>query len=69
MRVCCDSMCCEGRVCLPSQRTGSSFTPHHDTGIWRLLGKLGDQARTLVEERLKYTDKQWAKQGLRAGYK
>uniref|UniRef100_A0A7S0RW58 TOG domain-containing protein n=1 Tax=Chlamydomonas leiostraca TaxID=1034604 RepID=A0A7S0RW58_9CHLO len=38
-------------------------------GLWRYLGKLTDASRTLVEERLKYTDKELAKKGLKPGYR
>lgn len=38
-------------------------------GLWRHLGKLSDASRTLVEERLKYTDKELAKKGVRPGYR
>ena len=30
--------------------------------LWKLVGRLSDQQRSLVEERLKYTDKQAAAQ-------
>ncbi len=40
------------------------------TGLWRLLGtKLPEGAKTLIEERLKYTDRELARKGLRPGYK
>jgi len=39
-------------------------------GLWRLLdGKVGDAAKTLIEERLKYTDKELARAGLHPGYR
>ncbi|KAJ9516595.1 hypothetical protein QJQ45_015220 [Haematococcus lacustris] len=38
-------------------------------GLWRHLPKVVDPAKSLIEERLKYTDKQLAKQGVRAGYR
>ncbi len=39
-------------------------------GLWRHLGnKLTDSAKTLIEERLKYADKQLAKNGLAPGYR
>jgi hypothetical protein len=37
--------------------------------MWRWLGKLTDQQRSLIEERLKYTDKELAKQGLKPGFR
>jgi hypothetical protein len=37
--------------------------------MWRLLGKLTDQQKSLIEERLKYTDKELAKKGVRPGYR
>lgn len=33
--------------------------------LWKLVGRLSDQQRSLVEERLKYTDKQAAAQARR----
>ena len=39
------------------------------SGLWRLAGKLTDQQRSLIEERLKYTDKELSKKGLRAGFR
>lgn len=36
---------------------------------WALLGRLTDQQRSIVEERLKNVDKSLARQGLRAGYR
>ncbi|GAX77872.1 hypothetical protein CEUSTIGMA_g5314.t1 [Chlamydomonas eustigma] len=38
-------------------------------GMWKWLGKLTDQQRSLIEERLKYTDKELAKQGLQPGFR
>jgi len=39
-------------------------------GLWRLLdGKLPDASRALIEERLKYTDKQLTRAGLYPGYR
>ncbi|KAG1675584.1 hypothetical protein FOA52_014172 [Chlamydomonas sp. UWO 241] len=37
--------------------------------LWSYLGRLTDQQRSLIEERLKYTDKELAKQGLTAGFR
>ena len=37
--------------------------------MWKWLGKLTDQQRSLIEERLKYTDKELAKQGLKPGFR
>jgi len=37
--------------------------------LWKLVGRLGDQQRSLIEERLKSTDKQAAQQGLEIGYR
>lgn len=36
--------------------------------MWPLLGKVSDQQKTIVEERLKALDKELAKAGKRAGY-
>lgn len=38
-------------------------------GIWKHIGKLTDQQRSLIEERFKYTDKELAKHGLRPGHR
>jgi hypothetical protein len=35
--------------------------------VWRLLGRLSDQQKGLVEERLKSVDKDLAKKGLAPG--
>ena len=37
--------------------------------MWKWLGKLTDQQRDLIQERLKYTDKELAKQGLKPGFR
>ena len=44
-------------------------TPVHRAAMWKWLGKLTDQQRSLIEERLKYTDKELAKQGLKPGFR
>ena len=41
-----------------------------DAGMLRMLdGKVPDASKTLIEERLKYTDKELARAGLRPGYR
>jgi hypothetical protein len=58
---------------VPSKRVASvrlsSGTWVRGAGMWKLLGRLTDQQKSLIEERLKYVDKELAKKGLRAGYR
>ena len=48
--------------------TGQAYPPP-PVGLWKYVGKLTDQQKSLIEERLKYTDKELAKRGLKAGHR
>ena len=54
---------------LPPSHPLTPPCPVHRAAMWKWLGKLTDQQRSLIEERLKYTDKELAKQGLKPGFR